>query len=72
MNREQGKPASTTWNTGHTNSHNDSSPGIATEPMGSLRPNARLGSSVVRLDETTVSDYINNTEKRGFLKRRRR
>ncbi len=70
--KSQGKPASTTWNTGHTDSHNDSSPGIATELMGSLRPNARLGSSVVRLDETTVSDYLNNTEKRGFLKRRRR
>ena len=72
MNREQGKPASTTWNTGHTDSHNDSSPGIATELMGSLRSNARLGSSVVRLNNPSDAGYINNSEKRGFFKRRRR
>ncbi len=65
--KSQGKPASTTWNTGHTDSHNDSSPGIAVQ----LHTD-RVRYPTVRLSETTVSDYINNSEKRGFFKRWRR
>ena len=66
--KSQGKPASTVrQNTGHTDSHNDSSPGIAVQ----LHTD-RVRYPTVRLSETTVSDYINNSEKRGFFKRRRR